>query len=66
VRGPQTIERAWQILERFWRCCIETAEEPGRIMISTELVWQMTGLLEATVVEVEIDECAVRALAGRD
>jgi hypothetical protein len=66
VRGSQTTERAWQILGRFWRCCIETAEERGRIVISTELARQMIGLLEAAVVEVEIDERAVRALAGRN
>jgi hypothetical protein len=65
VRGRRTTEQAWQTLGRFWRGCIETSEERGRIAISAELVRQVTGLLEAAVVEVEIDERAVRALASR-
>lgn len=58
VRAPATTDEAWRTLGEFWRGCMESGEE-GRVVVGAGLVQQMTRLLEAEEVDVEMNEQAV-------
>lgn len=59
VRAPETPGRAWAIIGLFTWTCLMTRLETGSITLDRDLVSEMTTLLEAGLVEVEIDERSI-------